>query len=636
VDTAAFNVVKSYIASGLFDRPAPTTPVADASTAEHKALARGIAEEGSVLLKNDGALPLDVADGETVALIGPTVSNTPTDGVSASSVCSMTWPFGSPTTLTCEDVVAPDTAFAERAAENGASVVVDTGADPAAAADTAASADVAIVFGYYRSGEFADIPGLGLENGGDELIAAVAAANPNTVVVLETGSATDMPWLDQVDGVLQAWYPGEQQGPALASLLWGDTNPSGKLPMTFPKSLADTPTSSPSQYPGTEVVDGIVQVEYSEGLQIGHKWYDEQGIDPLFAFGHGLSYTSFEYGDLALSSAVADGEIVTTASFTVTNTGDVAGTEVPQVYLTLPDSAGEPGKRLVGYERVALEPGEAQSVTTTISSASADRPYSVWNVDTDAWELVNGGYTVSVGSSSRELPLSGALVVDAAGVAPVVSVATSPEAPDGANGWFVSPVAVTATAVDDVDPAPVVETALDGAGWVAGGTVAIDTDGSHTLQVRATDAAGSVSPVTSVELPVDRTAPTVEAAGDRAAGAIVLTASDATSGVASVEWATAGGEPQWQVYEGPVPVQRSGEQIVFRATDAAGLVSAVGTFDAGAVPTPTATPSPSPSPAGGLASTGLAAGGIAGLALLLVAGGAAAVLIRRRRAHPSA
>ena len=651
IDTAAYNVVRSYIAAGLFDTPAPATPVADASTAEHKALARTIAEEGSVLLKNDGLLPLDVADGETIALIGPTVSNTPTDGISASSVCSMAWVFGSPNTMNCEDLVAPDTAFTERAAEAGASVVVDDGADPAVAAATAAAADVAIVFGYYTSGEFSDIPSLALADGGDDLIAAVAAANPKTVVVLETGSATDMPWLDQVDGVLQAWYPGEQQGPALASLLWGDTNPSGKLPMTFPKSLADTPTATPEQYPGVEVIDGITQVEYTEGLQIGHKWYDEQNIEPLFEFGHGLSYTSFAYSDLELSTTVADGEVVTTASFTVTNTGEVAGTEVPQVYLTLPDAAGEPGKRLVDYQRVTLEPGASETVDAVIDSASTDRPYSIWNVDTDAWQLVNGDYSVSVGSSSRDLPLAGDVVVDAAGVAPTVEVALTPAEPTGAAGWYTAPVSLAVTATDDVDPAPLVETNVDGAGWVAGAVVELTTDGSHTVEVRATDAAGNVSAVTTVTVPLDGTAPEVAARADRDAATIVLEASDGVSGVASIEWAPAGsssdGSPvAWQPYTSPLDVAVSGEEIVFRATDVAGTVSAVGSFDyaSGAAPSPTPTPTsspsepPAPQPGDGdgsgqgsnLASTGLAAGTIAGVAALLLVGGVALALVRRR------
>ncbi len=638
VDTAAFKVVSSYIRAGLFDKPAPTTPVADASTAEHKALARTIAEEGSVLLKNDGLLPLDPAAGDTVALIGPTVSATPTGGVSATSICSMAWPFGNPNTLTCEDVVAPDVAFAARAAQSGATIVVDNGSDPAAAAATAAAADVAIVFGYYRSGEFNDIPSLDLANGGDALIQAVAAANPNTAVVLETGSAAAMPWLDEVGGVLQAWYPGEQQGPALAALLWGDTNPSGKLPMTFPKSLADTPTPTAAQYPGIVDGDGIRQVDYSEGKAIGHKWYDEQGIDPLFEFGHGLSYTSFDYSDLELSTALVDGRVVTTATFTVTNTGDVAGTETPQVYLTMPESADEPGKRLVGYDRVTLEPGASQRVTVEVSSSAADQPFSVWDVDADEWRIVDGEYTVQVGTSSRQLPLSGAAVVDTAGIAPTVTAAASPATPDGDAGWYVSPVTVTATATDDVDPAPVVETSLDGADWVAGATVTIDTDGDHTLRVRARDAAGNTSVETALDLPIDRTTPEVAATADREARTIVLNATDATSGVASIEWARAGGSPQWQSYSGPLTVATAGERIVFRSTDAAGNVSAVGEFDY-AADAPTSPSGPGVGGGAGagtggpgdLASTGVDANTVGALGLALLAAGVIVGLLRRRR-----
>ncbi len=638
VDTAAFKVVSSYIRAGLFDKPAPTTPVADASTAEHKALARTIAEEGSVLLKNDGLLPLDPAAGDTIALIGPTVSTTPTGGVSATSICSMAWPFGNPNTLTCEDVVAPDVAFAARAAQSGATIVVDNGSDPAAAAATAAAADVAIVFGYYRSGEFNDIPSLDLANGGDALIQAVAAANPNPAVVLETGSAAAMPWLDEVGGVLQAWYPGEQQGPALAALLWGDTNPSGKLPMTFPKSLTDTPTPTVAQYPGIVDGDGARQVDYSEGKAIGHKWYDEQGIDPLFEFGHGLSYTSFDYSDLELSTALVDGRVVTTATFTVTNTGEVAGTETPQVYLTMPESADEPGKRLVGYDRVTLEPGASQRVSVEVSSSAADQPFSVWDVDADEWRIVDGEYTVQVGTSSRQLPLSGAAVVDTAGIAPTVTAAVSPATPDGDAGWYVSPVTVTATATDDVDPAPVVETSLDGADWVAGATVTIDTDGDHTLRVRARDAAGNTSVETALDLPIDRTTPEVAATADREARTIVLNATDATSGVASIEWARAGGSPQWQSYSGPLTVATAGERIVFRSTDAAGNVSAVGEFDY-AADAPTSPSGPGVGGGAGagtggpgdLASTGVDANTVGALGLALLAAGVIVGLLRRRR-----
>src|SRR6185436_17573355 len=175
-----------------------------------------------------------------------TASNTPTNGVSAGTVCAE----GRATAVACPSPIAPLDAITARAAQAGQTVAYDSGADPAAAAEVARSADVAVVFGYAKQGEFADRTTLALDGNGDDLIAAVAAANPNTVVVLETGTATTMPWLADVKGVMEAWYPGDQQGTAIARLLYGDVDFSGRLPMTFPKSLADTPTNTPAQYPG--------------------------------------------------------------------------------------------------------------------------------------------------------------------------------------------------------------------------------------------------------------------------------------------------------------------------------------------------------------------------------------------------
>jgi beta-glucosidase len=302
----------------------------------------------------------------------------------------------------------------------------------------------------------------------------------------------------------------------------------------------------------------------------------------------------------------------------------------------MPDAADEPGKRLVGYDRVALEPGASQRVTVDVSSETADEPFSIWNVDTDEWEIVNGEYTVLVGASSRDLPLTASAVVDTAGVSPTVSATVSPSTPDGEAGWYVSPVTVTATATDDLDPAPVVETSMDGAEWVVGATVTVDTDGDHVVGIRAKDAAGNVSDVTSLRLPVDRTAPVVTAKADRDARTIVLEATDATSGVASVEWARAGGAPQWQEYTGALPVATSGERIVFRATDVAGNGSAVGEFDYAAdAPTTPAAPGAGngsgTGQTGGLASTGVEAGAIGALALGLLVAGAVTGLVRRRR-----
>ena len=419
IDQSAFDVVHTYIEKGLFDHPVPTTAITGVSTPEHKALAREVAEQSTVLLKNDGALPL-ADDAPTVAVIGQTASATATNGVSAKTGCAWYLVFARSTALNCDAIVDPLTSITERVAEAGGSVLYANGADPAQAAAVAAQADVAIVFGHYTMGETTDLADLHLDANGDALIEAVAAASDRTVAVLNAGSAVEMPWIDDVEAVLHAWHSGEQFGPALAGLLWGDVNPSAKLPMTFPVSIADTPTNTPEQYPGV-FSDGsttrpagsteIRQVEYSEGLQVGYKWYDEQGIEPLFEFGHGLSYTSFEYSDLkvAVDRDRTAERATATVSFTVTNTGDRDGTEIPQVYLTLPDAAEEPGKRLVGFDRIELAAGESTRVELVVDSAASNQPFSIWDVDADSWVAPKGRYEIAVGSSSRDLRLSDTL-----------------------------------------------------------------------------------------------------------------------------------------------------------------------------------------------------------------------------------
>lgn len=422
IEQAAFDVVHTYIEKGLFDHPVPGTAIPNVSTAEHKALAREIAEQSTVLLKNDGALPLS-DDAPTVAVIGQTAATTPTNAVSAKTGCAWYLVFIRGTALNCDAIVDPLTGITERVTQAGGTVLYDNGADPAAAAAVAAQADVAIVFGHYTMGETTDLADLRLDANGDALVEAVAAASDRTVAVINAGSAVEMPWIDDVEAVLHAWHSGEQFGPALAGLLWGDVNPSAKLPMTFPRSLGDTPTNTPEQYPGI-FSDGsttrpagtneIRQVNYTEGLQVGYKWYDEQDIDPLFEFGHGLSYTSFEYSQLEIEHAsdAATGHVATTVSFTVTNSGDRDGTEIPQVYLTLPDAADEPGKRLVAFDRVDLAAGESRTVELVIDSAASNHPYSIWDVDADAWTTLEGEYGVAVAASSRDIRLTDEVLVD--------------------------------------------------------------------------------------------------------------------------------------------------------------------------------------------------------------------------------
>jgi len=380
-------------------------------------------------------------------------------------------------------------------------VLYNNGADLASVAATAAQADVAIVFGYIRTGEFADTPDLHLDANGDALVQAVAAANDDTVVVLNSGTAVEMPWLDDVDAVFSNWFAGEQMGPALAGLLWGDVNPSGKLPMTFPKSVADTPTGSdPSRYPGifsngsTTRPAGSTearQVSYSEGLQVGYKWYDEQGIEPLFEFGHGLSYTSFAYSDLAIDHAddPSSGAVLSKVSFTVTNTGARAGAEIPQVYLTLPEAAAEPGKRLVGFDRLELDAGESTRVEVVVDSTASNQPFSIWDVDADEWVVLDGAYGFAVGSSSRDLPPAANRRVDPL-PQPIASISLDKR----------QKVVVDAT--DELSGVALIEYSVqknkqDASAW-APYTGPLQVDAKSTVSFRVTDNSGNVSEVVQV------------------------------------------------------------------------------------------------------------------------------------------
>ena len=274
------------------------------------------------------------------------------------------------------------------------------------AASLAARSDVAVVVVRDYRNEHADLPGLTLSNEQDLLIQVVAAANPRTIVVLATGGPALMPWLDQVPAVLESWYSGQEQGNALADVLFGDVNPSGKLPVTFPRSDADTPVSSPEQYSRTELV-----ANFSEGLAVGYRGYDQLGIEPLFPFGYGLSYTSFAYAQLQVVPETIGGTGTIQVSFKVTNTGSRAGAEVAQVYLGLPASTGEPPRRLVGWAKVQLEPGETRDVSVTLDSNATSHPLSYWNVTMNGWEIASGDYQVYVGASSRDIRLTAAFQV---------------------------------------------------------------------------------------------------------------------------------------------------------------------------------------------------------------------------------
>jgi beta-glucosidase len=280
-----------------------------------------------------------------------------------------------------------------------------------AAANAARSAQVAVVFAGTFESEGFDQPNLYLSGVDDQLINAVAAANPNTIVVLNTGGPVLMPWLSKVAGVVEAWYPGQQDGAAIASVLFGDTNPGGKLPLTFPANAGQPLSGDSSRFPG----DGG-NVSYSDGLNIGYKWYSANGMTPLFPFGYGLSYTTFGFSGLSVPGVRGrpdpvsnPNQVVAMVRAQVQNNGSRAGTEVAQLYLGYPGSTREPARQLRGFQRVQLAPGQTAEVSFPLTA----RDLAYWNTGTNNWAVASGHYQIWVGDSSAlsGLPLGGTLQV---------------------------------------------------------------------------------------------------------------------------------------------------------------------------------------------------------------------------------
>ncbi len=421
-----------------------------------------------MLLKNNGGvLPLTSAD-KSVAVIGADASSSPlTAGGGSAGVTST----GTVTPLQGITAAAP----------SGVTVSYNDGSSDSSAASLAASSSVAVVFASNSESEGSDLPQIDLSSAENSLISAVAAANPHTIVVLNTGSAVTMPWLSSVAGVLEAWYPGQQDGTAIAALLFGTADPSGHLTVTFPQSLSQVPASTAAQWPGT---GGTVQ--YSEGIDVGYRWYDAQGLTPLFPFGYGLSYTTFSFSNLKVTALPKGGAATVTA--TVTNTGSRAGADVAQLYVTDPAAAGEPPRQLEGFARVNLAPGASQ----TVSFPLTQRNLSYWNTGSNAWATATGSYGIEVGDSDGHLPLSGTLAVTSAQLGQPVTI-TSPGPQEGIAGHAVSvPVAAgdstsgqsltfTATGL----PAG---TSISGSGTITGTPA---TAGTSTVTVTAADGTGA-------------------------------------------------------------------------------------------------------------------------------------------------
>lgn len=272
------------------------------------------------------------------------------------------------------------------------------------AVDLARTSDVAVIFARDYESEGQDRPSLELPGDQAALIRNVGKVNPRTIVVLETGSATLVgSFEDSAQAILQAWYPGQEQGHALAAILSGDVNPSGKLPLTIPVDDTRTPTSSKEQFPGVGP-EGSEVATYLEGVGVGYRGYDRLAITPRFPFGFGLSYTSFQYGEVIVTPDMPSDRDVIHVKFHVTNTGARSGEEVAQVYLQLPPRLLDP-KRLVGFARVALAPGESKEVDVAIDPASLPRPLATWDLATKTWVNATGGAVIYVGGSSLALRL---------------------------------------------------------------------------------------------------------------------------------------------------------------------------------------------------------------------------------------
>ncbi len=416
LDQHVHRILRSMFAVGVVDFPRQRSVVDPFAGFE---TARKIEEGGIVLLKNERAtLPLDSAGIHMIAVIGSHSDVGMISGGGSAQVDPIggnaIMPAGQGATHWLEEIWFPTSPLkAIEARAPKAAVKYDPGTDPAAAAAAAKGADVAIVFAYQWASEGMDLKTLTLPHQQDDVIAAVAAANPRTIVVLETGNPVTMPWVDAPAAILETWFAGSDGANAVGNVLFGSVNPSGKLPNTFPRSEADLPHPTLTMPPPeSEHFSGAVsreqraaglppfQVAYDEGIKVGYKWYDAENKQVLFPFGYGLSYTTYSYSGLR----VTQGSTVQ-ATFVLANTGAREGSEIAEVYAMLPSAAGEPFKRLVGFSKIKLDAKQRRTVTVDI-----DPKYlSIFDDAKDGWTLVPGDYTILVGGSSKDLPLKATL-----------------------------------------------------------------------------------------------------------------------------------------------------------------------------------------------------------------------------------
>jgi beta-glucosidase len=394
LDDMARRILRSIFAVGLYDRPITDTKI---DFVANRKIAQAAAEESIVLLKNkNNVLPI-ARTAKRILIVGGHADR----GVISGGGSSTVFPAGGIAVPGLDVkgwygpiVYLPSSPMAALMGHLPQTPVkyLD-GSDAAAAAKEAAKSDVVLVFATQWSTEDAD-HSMNLDGNQDELIRTVAAANPDTVVVVESGNPVFMPWADQVAGIVEAWFPGSGGGEAIARVLLGEVDASGRLPATFPASLDQFPQP---KLPGSGLKDGTpFVINYPEGAAVGYKWFDKNNLKPLFPFGYGLSYTQFTYSDLG--ATVLDGKL--TVHFTVKNVGSRAGKDTPQIYVSPKNGGWEAPKRLAGFSKVNLAPGASTTVTLTVD------PRLISVHDGSGWKLSNGPLVVALGTSSADIKQS--------------------------------------------------------------------------------------------------------------------------------------------------------------------------------------------------------------------------------------
>lgn len=399
VDRALVRRYTQMFRFGQFGRP--YAPV-EIDAQRNGAIARRIGADMAVLLKNDGArgerlLPLD-KDAGSILIVGQArYAATATQGGGGSSKVDPLY------------TVDPEPGFVDVVAELGGSATVSSFiveedlSNLDAAVDAAKGADVVVVMAGLVATEGADMPSMDMPRRQSDMITRLLGANARTAVVLKNSAPVLLPWIDAARAVIEVWNQGAEDGHVVADLLLGKVNPSGKVPTTYPRSGEDTLVHGHEErYPGVNLGEGYDTITYSEGLQMGYRWHQANDVRPLFAFGHGLSYTSFEVSEVSVDAGATPGSVPVTVRATVTNTGDVDGAEVVQVYLGVPGGTGQPPKRLVAFEKVRVAAGASENVEIVVDPQATHHPLSVWSCAEHGFVVPSGEFTVYVGTSSED------------------------------------------------------------------------------------------------------------------------------------------------------------------------------------------------------------------------------------------